>query len=196
MIMNIISFVSTIVSFYTLILFVRVILTWVPSLEYSKFGRILASICDPYLNLFKKIRFLRVGTLDFTPMVAMGVLVLVSSILQSIIRTQRVSVGIILATIVSLCWSIIHTIFVVLIIVLLVRLIVSIFNKDSSPIWNQIDRIVSPVAYNVTKKIFPKKFIKYQTVLIFTIFALIICYIILEILLLGVIANLFIKLPF
>jgi YggT family protein len=148
------------------------------------------------LNLFKKIRFLRVGTLDFTPMVAMGVLVLVSSILQSIIRTQRVSVGIILATIVSLCWSIIHTIFVVLIIVLLVRLIVSIFNKDSSPIWNQIDRIVSPVAYNVTKKIFPKKFIKYQTVLIFTIFALIICYIILEILLLGVIANLFIKLPF
>lgn len=194
--MNIISFVSTIVSFYTLILFVRVILTWVPSLEYSKFGRILASICDPYLNLFKKIRFLRVGTLDFTPMVAMGVLVLVSSILQSIIRTQRVSVGIILATIVSLCWSIIHTIFVVLIIVLLVRLIVSIFNKDSSPIWNQIDRIVSPVAYNVTKKIFPKKFIKYQTVLIFTIFALIICYIILEILLLGVIANLFIKLPF
>ena len=166
--MNIISFVSTIVSFYTLILFVRVILTWVPSLEYSKFGRILASICDPYLNLFKKIRFLRVGTLDFTPMVAMGVLVLVSSILQSIIRTQRVSVGIILATIVSLCWSIIHTIFVVLIIVLLVRLIVSIFNKDSSPIWNQIDRIVSPVAYNVTKKIF-QKFIKYQTVLIFTI---------------------------
>jgi len=194
--MNIISFISTIVSFYTLILFVRVILTWVPSLEYSKFGRILASICDPYLNLFKKIRFLRVGTLDFTPMVAMGVLVLVSSILQSIIRTQRISVGIILATIVSLCWSIIHTIFVVLIIVLLVRLIVSIFNKDSSPIWNQIDRIVSPVAYNVTKKIFPKKFIKYQTVLIFTIFALIICYIILEILLLGVIANLFIKLPF
>ena len=39
--MNIISFVSTIVSFYTLILFVRVILTWVPSLEYSKLAEFL-----------------------------------------------------------------------------------------------------------------------------------------------------------
>ena len=56
MFINILRVASVLISFYTLILFVRVILSWIPSLEYSKFGKVLAEICDPYLNLYKKIR--------------------------------------------------------------------------------------------------------------------------------------------
>ena len=65
----------------------------------KKFGKILAEICDPYLNLFKKIRILRAGPFDFTPILAIGVLVIISSILQGIVSTRRFSVGIIIVKI-------------------------------------------------------------------------------------------------
>ncbi|MBO4729192.1 MAG: YggT family protein [Spirochaetaceae bacterium] len=185
-----------IISFYTLILFIRIILTWIPSLEYSKFGKILAEFCDPYLNLFKKIRILRTGPLDFTPILAIGVLVIISSVLQGIVSTRRFSVGIILAEIIRLCWSVIHAVLIVLIIVVFVRLIVSVINRDTSPIWSQIDKMISPVAYRLTNMVFPKKFVKYQTVLIVTLVALILSHILIEIILMGVIANFFLKLPF
>lgn len=197
MLINILNFILLLISFYTLIIFVRIILTWIPSLEYSRFGKILAAICDPYLNLFKKVRFLRTGPLDFTPILAVGVLVIVSSILQSIISSQRISVGLIIASVINLCWSVIHAVLIVLIVVVFIRLIVSLFDKDaSSPIWGQLDKMISPVAYRLTNMFFPKKYIKYQTVLIITLVALILSHIILQILLLGIIANFFIRLPF
>ncbi|MBO7421711.1 MAG: YggT family protein [Spirochaetaceae bacterium] len=197
MFINILRFISLLISFYTLILFVRVILTWIPSLEYSKFGKILAEICDPYLNLFKKARFLRTGPLDFTPILAIGVLVIISSLLQSIVTSQRVSVGVLIGSVISLCWSVIHAVLVVLMVVIFIRLIVSIFDKDSSSsVWAQLDKMISPVAYRLTNMVFPNKYIKYQTVLIVALVALILCHIILEIILMGVIANFFISLPF
>ena len=197
MFINILRVASVLISFYTLILFVRVILSWIPSLEYSKFGKVLAEICDPYLNLYKKIRFLRTGPLDFTPILAIGVLVIISSLLQSIVSSQRVSVGVLIGSVISLCWSVIHAVLVVLIIVIFIRLVVSIFDKDSSSgIWSQLDNMISPVAYRLTNMVFPNKFIKYQTVLIVALVALILSHIILEIILMGVIANFFISLPF
>ena len=59
------------ISLYTTLCFVRIILTWIPGLEYSKVGQILSAICDPYLKLIKKIP-LNLGNLDFSPMLAIG----------------------------------------------------------------------------------------------------------------------------
>ncbi|MCQ2580160.1 MAG: YggT family protein [Treponemataceae bacterium] len=194
--MNILSLISLLVSVYTLLLFVRVILTWVPSMEYSKFGRFLAEICDPFLNIFKKVRFLRAGNIDFTPMLAIGSLVIVSSVLQSIINSRRISVGVIIASVINLCWSVISTVFVVFIVVVLIRLIVNFLNKDTdSQIWVQLDKMISPVAYHLSNMIFPKKYIKYQTVLIVTLIALVVCYFLLEFILLFI-AGFFASLPF
>ena len=195
MFINILNYLSLIISFYTLILFVRVILTWIPSLEYSKFGKILAEICDPYLNLFKKIRILRAGPLDFTPILAIGVLVIISSILQGIVSTRRFSVGIIIAEIFRLCWSVINSVLIVLFVIVFIRLIVSVLNRDTSSIWSQIDKMISPVAYRLTNMVFPKKFVKYQTVLLVALVALILSYILIQICL-GSITNFFLKLPF
>ncbi|MBR3813411.1 MAG: hypothetical protein IKK38_06005 [Spirochaetaceae bacterium] len=148
------------------------------------------------MNLFKKARFLRTGPLDFTPILAIGVLVIISSILQSIVTSQRVSIGVLIGSVISLCWSVIHAVLVVLIIVIFIRLIVSIFDKDSSSgIWSQLDNMISPVAYRLTNMVFPHKYIKYQTVLIVALVALIISHIVLEIIF-GAIATFFIKLPF
>lgn len=40
--------------------------------ELFQFGQILASICDPYMNYFRGIRFLRIGNMDFSPVLSIG----------------------------------------------------------------------------------------------------------------------------
>ncbi|MBO7136279.1 MAG: hypothetical protein J6V73_06600, partial [Spirochaetaceae bacterium] len=76
-----------------------------------------------------------------------------------------------------------------------IRLIVSVLNRDTSSIWSQIDKMISPVAYRLTNMVFPKKFVKYQTVLLVALVALILSYILIQICL-GSITNFFLKLPF
>ena len=122
-------------------------------------------------------------------------LVIVSSVLQGIVSTRRFSVGIILAEIIRLCWSVINSVLIVLFVIVFIRLIVSVLNRDTSPIWSQIDKMISPVAYRLTNMVFPRKYVKYQTVLLVALVALIVSYILIQICL-GFIADFFTKLPF
>ena len=167
--------ISSIISLYTLLIFIRVMLTWVPSLAYSKFGRILAEICDPYLNWFRRCKILRTASIDFTPILAIGVLVIISSILQNFALTQRFSIGILLAIIIQICWSVVSSFLTILNILIAIRLVFNLLNKDSgSRLWAQIDQLITPAAYKITGVLFPRKYIKYRTVLICTLCALII----------------------
>ena len=59
--MYIFSVLASVVSIYTLLCFVRVMLSWFPGAEYSKFGRVLCQMCDPYLDIFRRFRFLPVS---------------------------------------------------------------------------------------------------------------------------------------
>ena len=70
--MKIFSLLAAAISLYTMLCFVRIILTWIPSLNYSKFGHFMATLCDPYMNYFRRFRFLRFGNLDFSPVLSLG----------------------------------------------------------------------------------------------------------------------------
>ena len=74
------------VSLYTTLCIIRIIITWFPQINYSVFGRFLSTLCDPYLNLFGRIP-LRFGAFDFTPMLAIGALSVLSSVLANTART-------------------------------------------------------------------------------------------------------------
>ncbi len=64
---------STVVSFisiYLLLLFVRVILTWFPNIDWYRQPFVaLSQVTDPYLNLFRNI-LPPLGGMDFSPMLA------------------------------------------------------------------------------------------------------------------------------
>lgn len=54
---------------YTLMLFARILGSWVPQLSEYKFMQFIAYYTDPYLNLFR--RFIPpLGMIDFSPIVA------------------------------------------------------------------------------------------------------------------------------
>ena len=98
------TFLSTLVSIYTIMCFLRIIFTWIPSLSYSKAARFLAAVCDPYLNFFRRIRWLTIGNLDFSPALALCILGAGTSIFGSLARGHVFSFSRILIMIVEALW--------------------------------------------------------------------------------------------
>ena len=60
---SILSILAAAVSIYALLCFVRIILTWMPSLAYSRGARLLASVCDPFIDRFRHKKWLTLGSL-------------------------------------------------------------------------------------------------------------------------------------
>lgn len=57
---------------YVMILFVYVLMSWIPTNSgiVADIYRVLGKICDPYLNLFKKLIPPIGGMVDITPIIA------------------------------------------------------------------------------------------------------------------------------
>lgn len=75
------SIVSTIIQFYQFLIIAYVLMSWFPmSGVFLDIYKALASICEPYLGIFR--RFIPpLGGLDLSPMAAILVLVLVMNAL-------------------------------------------------------------------------------------------------------------------
>jgi len=58
-------------------------MSWLPDLRNSSFGRLIGSICEPYLAPFRKI-IPTIGGLDISPIVAILVLRLASQGLKQV----------------------------------------------------------------------------------------------------------------
>ena len=67
---------SSLVDVYTMIIFVYVLMSWIPTKRgiLADIDNVLAKICDPYLNLFRKFIPPLGGMVDVRPIVALLVL--------------------------------------------------------------------------------------------------------------------------
>lgn len=69
---------TRLIELYILVIFIYVLMSWIPQMTgwiYELYS-VLGKICDPYLNLFKKV-IPAAGPIDFSPMVAvLGLIVL------------------------------------------------------------------------------------------------------------------------
>ena len=171
--MFILFLTGTLISIYTLLCFIRIILTWFPSMTYHKFTRFIAGICDPYLSLFNRIRFLQIGMVDFSPVAAIGVLVAVSSLLNNMAHHQRITLGGLLASLLSIVWAVAGSLLGFLIILMVIRLIALLFSKSNpSGIWYQLDMVLNPVIYKITGLFRNKRFISQKAALIMALLIL------------------------
>ena len=171
---------SAVVSIYTLLCFIRIILTWIPNAAYSGFTRFLSKVCDPYLNLFHGIRWLVFGSFDFSPAVALCLLGAASTLLANFSHQGYFSLGMILAMIVSLVWSIASSLLVFFIILLIVRLIMLASNKNgyAGSLLDQVDRSISPIVYRIAGTFSANKNMPYKKALIVSAVVIGICLII------------------
>jgi len=86
-----ITTLATFISIYSSLLFIRILLTWFPNINwYNQPFAALSQITDPYLNLFRSI-IPPLGGLDFSPILAIIVLQILQSVLSQLAQMAFVS---------------------------------------------------------------------------------------------------------
>ncbi|MDJ0677471.1 MAG: YggT family protein [Calothrix sp. MO_167.B42] len=79
-----ITTLATFISIYSSLLFIRILLTWFPNVNwYNQPFAALSQITDPYLNLFRSI-IPPLGGLDFSPILAIIALQILQSVLTQL----------------------------------------------------------------------------------------------------------------
>lgn len=159
------QFLSAIVSVYMLLIIFRVLLSWFQGRLNGRGVEILMKLTDPYLKKFQGISWLRFGFLDFSPVVGIAVLGLVSQICSSLAMSGKITVMMIVIYILSSIWNFVSFFINFLIILMVFRLVsVLFFSTWNHQIVFQIDNIL----YKVTARIlgfFTSKNVKYSVAL-------------------------------
>ncbi|WP_443976595.1 YggT family protein [Treponema succinifaciens] len=174
--MFILRIISAFLSLYSLLCLLRIIITWIPNYSYSKPADILAQICDPYMNLFRGIKWLRFGSFDFSPALALCILGAGSQLFSSLANGGYINLQMILAMILGIFFSIPSSLIFFLIILFAIRLILIMINRDSYNtsgfMANQIDSSISSIVYRIARTFAMGRRITYKAALIISIIAL------------------------
>ena len=174
--MFILKIISAFLSLYSLLCLLRIIITWIPNYSYSKPADILAQICDPYMNLFRGIKWLRFGSFDFSPALALCILGAGSQLFSSLANGGYINLQMILAMILGIFFSILSSLIFFLIILFAIRLILIMINRDSYNtsgfMANQIDSSISSIVYRIARTFAMGRRITYKAALIISIIAL------------------------
>ncbi|MDR1950513.1 MAG: YggT family protein [Spirochaetaceae bacterium] len=171
-------------SLYMILIFVRILLTWFSGSLYGKPAQILCRITDPYLEWFRRFPALRFSTLDLSPIVALGVLSVANNIFITLGRYGSITLGLILAMLLSVVRSTVFFILGFFIVILVLRLIAYLLNRNVyRSFWGIIDTLSRPISYRINRIIFRDRLVRYHTGLIVSIVTLLGIRIILGILL-------------
>lgn len=174
--MFILRIISAFLSLYSLLCLLRIIITWIPNYSYSKPADILAQICDPYMNLFRGIKWLRFGSFDFSPALALCILGAGSQLFSSLANGGYINLQMILSMILEIFFLIPSSLIFFLIILFAIRLILIMINRDSYNtsgfMANQIDSSISSIVYRIARTFAMGRRITYKAALIISIIAL------------------------
>jgi YggT family protein len=161
---GIMNILGGITSFYMILIFVRVMLSWFAGAHYGRAAGLLISATDPYLNWFRRFGFLRVANMDLSPIAAIAVLSVANNIFLTLARFGRITVGIVLSMLCSVLWSAASFILSFFIIVLALRLAAYLTNRDVyHGFWRVIDQVSAPILYRLNRMVFGKRLVRYMT---------------------------------
>lgn len=71
---------------YMIMLFARILGSWIPEFQNTQIMRFISFYTDPYLNIFRRI-IPPLGMLDISPIVAFFVLGIIESILKAAVKS-------------------------------------------------------------------------------------------------------------
>ncbi|MDR2303095.1 MAG: YggT family protein [Treponema sp.] len=181
---------------YSLIIFVRIMITWFTGGSYGRTGEVLASITDPYLNWFRRFPILRTGFLDLSPIAGMAFLSLAQNVFSAIAVYGRLSLGVILAIALSSLWSALSFLLGFFTVILALRLIAFLANLNTRhPFWQVIDGISQPILYKIVDILPPGRTGSYMRRLLIAI-AFFLIILIGGGIVIRIVSDLLIRLPF
>ncbi len=163
MLQGIMEFISVAISIYMLIIFVRIVLSWFSGGDYGRVMDVLRSVTDPYLNIFRGSRWTRIGYMDFSPVVAIIALSIVSNVASQISYAGTISVGIVLAMTVQALASAISFFIGLFMILSGIRLVATFLAVDTTGrFWLALDEILRPLAARLSDRLTRHREIGYR----------------------------------
>jgi YggT family protein len=175
------SILAGLTSIYMILIFIRIILSWFSGGVFSQDNRpgslygFLCSICDPYLNWFRRFRLFRNSAIDFSPLIALAALSFAHNIFLSWGQIGRISITMVLILFLQAVWSILSWVLGFFIVILILRMIAFLANSNIySPFWRFVDFISQPILYRISRIFFPTRITGYLFRIIFSIVVLIV----------------------
>lgn len=143
--MSIWRFLNGVIYVYMILLVLRILLSWIRGAVYGKPWELLVRVTDPYLSLFSRIRFLRQGMFDFTPIAAILTLVVALNVIQSIQRFGTITVGRFLGIVTGAVWSGLAFLLVLVLILAIFRAVVlAVRPGQETQITSAVGMMVEP----------------------------------------------------
>ena len=81
-----IQVIDTFFLIYMIMLFARILGSWIPELQNTQLMHFISFYTDPYLNIFRSI-IPPIGMLDISPIVAFFALGIIESILKAVVKS-------------------------------------------------------------------------------------------------------------
>jgi YggT family protein len=152
------SILAAAAGLYSLLILVRIVISWFGGAVTGKPVDLLVRATDPYLDWWRRALNLRLGFLDLSPLAAVASLSVIQSIFHSISVFNRISIGNIIAIILLSIWSVALFILGFCMIIIILRLIAFISNSDIyGSFWRVIDSISQPLLYRTNRILFGKR---------------------------------------
>jgi YggT family protein len=168
----IMNLLATLTGLYAILILIRVMLTWFGNAQFGRPAEILGRLTDPYLNWWRRFP-LRAGFLDLSPIAAMSVLSLAQNIFSTIAYYGVISLGVVLAIVLSGLWAAASFILGFFILILGLRLFAYLSSRNIyHGFWKIVEAIAQPVLYRITRIVFGNRLVKYRTGMIVSIIAL------------------------
>jgi YggT family protein len=144
--------VNIVLILYVFLLSARIVLSWFSGTWLGRPWELLKRATDPYLGLFYRMRFLRRGAVDFTPVVAVLVLVVALNLVNELIRGGRLSVGLVLSSVLLASWSALSFLLLMFLVVGVLRAIPLVTRAlPGATLWKTLDLLVQPLVSWVSR---------------------------------------------
>lgn len=162
---SIFSTLASLLYIYSILCSIRIVLTWIPGLS-NGFTLFLERICDPFLRIFSKKRIFHIGNIDFSPVISLGLLAVISTVFSQLAYTQTIGIGLILSLILAMINNTVLSFAFVIILLLVIRFVIVIKNRSSytsSQFWSRFDYFVNPLIYKAARLFSGGRMLSYKT---------------------------------
>ena len=147
---------------YSILLFIRIIISWFGGLPSNKLMDLLSRVTDPYLDWWRSHLNLRIGFLDFSALAAIITVSVAQNIFSSISNTGALKFGYVLAIILLSIWSVVFFVLGFCLVIIILRLIAYLTNRNTySPFWRIVDSMSQPVLYRINRILFGRRIVSY-----------------------------------
>lgn len=147
---------------YLLLIFLRVLMTWMSGIDLGRAGEFLQQITDPYLDFFRRRLPVRIGPLDLSVLIASLALVFVAELAGQLLVRQTITVGITLAIALSLVWVAVRFFLGLLVVASIVRGIALVVAPDSNhQAWGLLDQMLYNPSRRIVARVLPKQDLQY-----------------------------------